>query len=115
MAGVYSVSVTDAAGCSFATFYEIFEDTTQQSAGVNTLTNFSINAYPNPSAGNITISWTGDLSSFELVNAAGQLILKENTFISNSMLINNLGSGVYFARYHVKNEVLSKSLKFVVL
>jgi len=114
-AGVYSVSVTDAAGCSFATFYEIFEDTTQQSAGVNTLPNFSINAYPNPSNGNITISWTGDLSSFELVNAAGQLILKEDTFISNSMLINNLGSGVYFARYHAKNEVLSKSLKFVVL
>lgn len=114
-AGVYSVSVTDAAGCSFATFYEIFEDTTQQSAGVNTLPNFSINAYPNPSNGNITISWTGDLSSFELVNAAGQLILKEDTFISNSMLINNLGSGVYFARYHAKNQALSKSLKFVVL
>ena len=114
-AGVYSVSVTDSAGCSFATFYEIFEDTIEQSAGVNTLPNFSINAYPNPSNGNITISWTGDLSSFELVNAAGQLILKEDTFISNSMLINNLGSGVYFARYHVNNEVLSKSLKFVVL
>lgn len=114
-AGTYLLTVTDAAGCSFTTFFEIFEDTTQQSAGVNTLPNFSINAYPNPSTGNITISWTGELSSFELVNAAGQLIFKEDTFISNSMLIKNLGSGVYFAQYHSKNQALSKSLKFVVL
>ena len=114
-AGVYSVSVTDAAGCSFATFYEIFEDTTQQSAGVVEAINFAIHAYPNPSNGDVTISWTGELISLELINASGQLVSKHQNFPTNSIQLNAIGTGVYFARYYAKDQVAPKTLKLVVL
>lgn len=115
MAGVYSVSVTDAAGCSFATFYEIFEDTTQQSAGVVEAINFAIHAFPNPSNGDVTISWTGELISLELINASGQLVSKHQNFPANSIQLNSIGAGVYFARYYAKDQVAPKTLKLVVL
>lgn len=115
MAGVYSVSVTDAAGCSFATFYEIFEDTTQQNAGVDEAINFAIHAYPNPSNGDVAISWSGELISLELINASGQVVSKQDNFASNSTLLSNLNSGVYFARYYAKDQVAPKTLKLVVL
>ena len=115
IAGVYSVSVTDAAGCSFATFYEIFEDTTQQSAGVVEAINFVIHAYPNPSNGDVTISWTGELISLELINASGQCVSRHQNFPTNSIQLNSIGTGVYFARYYAKDQVAPKTLKLVVL
>jgi hypothetical protein len=115
IAGVYSVSITDAAGCSFATFYEIFEDTTQQSAGVIEAINFAIHAYPNPSNGDLTISWTGELISLELINASGQLVSKYQNFPTNSIQLNSIGTGVYFARYYAKDQIAPKTLKLVVL
>jgi hypothetical protein len=114
-AGVYSVSVTDSAGCSFATFYEIFEDTIEQNAGVVEAINFAIHAYPNPSNGDVTISWTGELISLELVNASGQLVSKHQNFPTNSIQLNAIGTGVYFARYYAKDQVAPKTLKLVVL
>jgi hypothetical protein len=114
-AGVYSVSVTDSAGCSFATFYEIFEDTIEQNAGVVEAINFAIHAYPNPSNGDVTISWTGELISLELVNASGQLVSKHENFPTNSIQFNAIGTGIYFARYYVKDQVAPKTLKLVVL
>ena len=115
MAGGYSVSVTDAAGCSFATFYEIFEDTTQQSAGVVEAINFVIHAYPNPSNGDVTISWTGELISLELINASGQCVSRHQNFPTNFIQLNSIGAGVYFARYYAKDQVAPKTLKLVVL
>ncbi|MCX6191435.1 MAG: S8 family serine peptidase [Flavobacteriia bacterium] len=115
IAGVYSVSVMDAAGCSFATFYEIFEDTTQQSAGVVETINFAIHAYPNPSNGDVTISWTGELISLELINASGQCVSRHQNFPTNSIQLNSIGTGVYFARYYAKDQVAPKTLKLVVL
>ena len=115
IAGVYSVSVTDAAGCSFATFYEIFEDTTQQSVGVVETINFAIHAYPNPSNGDVTISWTGELISLELINASGQCVSRHQNFPTNSIQLNSIGTGVYFARYYAKDQVAPKTLKLVVL
>lgn len=115
IAGVYSVSVTDAAGCSFATFYEIFEDTTQQSAGVVEAINFAIHAFPNPSNGDLTISWTGELISLELINASGQCVSRHQNFPTNSIQLNSIGAGVYFARYYAKDQVAPKTLKLVVL
>jgi hypothetical protein len=114
-AGVYSVSVTDSAGCSFATFYEIFEDTIEQNAGVVEAINFAIHAYPNPSNGDVTINWTGELISLELVNASGQLVSKHQNFPTNSIQLNAIGTGVYFARYYAKDQVAPKTLKLVVL
>lgn len=114
-AGVYSVSVTDSAGCSFATFYEIFEDTIEQNAGVDEAINFAIHAFPNPSNGDVTISWTGELISLELINASGQLVSKHQNFPTNSIQLNAIGTGVYFARYFAKEQVAPKTLKLVVL
>ena len=114
-AGVYSVSVTDSAGCSFATFYEIFEDTIEQNAGVVEAINFAIHAYPNPSNGDVTISWTGELISLELINASGQLVSKHQNFPTNSIQLNAIGTGVYFARYYAKDQLAPKTLKLVVL
>lgn len=114
-AGVYSVSVTDSAGCSFATFYEIFEDTIEQNAGVVEAINFAIHAYPNPSNGDVTISWTGELISLELINVSGQLVSKHQNFPTNSIQLNAIGTGVYFARYYAKDQVAPKTLKLVVL
>jgi hypothetical protein len=114
IAGVYSISVTDSAGCSLAAFYEISEDTTGQSDGLDEVIYFNINAYPNPSNGDVTISWSGELISLELINALGQVISKQYSFPTNTKLLKNLNSGVYFVRY-TKNQTTSKTIKLVVL
>ena len=114
IAGVYSISVTDSAGCSLAAFYEISEDTTGQSDGLDEVIYFNINAYPNPSNGDVTISWSGELISLELISALGQVISKQYSFPTNTKLLKNLNSGVYFVRY-TKNQTTSKTIKLVVL
>jgi len=114
IAGVYSISVTDSAGCSLAAFYEISEDTTGQSDGLDEVAYFNIHAYPNPSNGDVTISWSGELISLELISALGQVISKQYSFPTNTKLLKNLNSGVYFVRY-TKNQTTSKTIKLVVL
>ena len=114
IAGVYSISVTDSAGCSLAAFYEISEDTTGQSDGLDEVAYFNIYAYPNPSNGDVTISWSGELISLELISALGQVISKQYSFPTNTKLLKNLNSGVYFVRY-TKNQTTSKTIKLVVL
>jgi len=114
-AGTYLLTVVDASGCSFATFYDIIEDSTEQNVGVDFLTDFSINAFPNPSSGDITITWVGELLSLDLINAAGQIVLAQNNFSANSITLTQLGSGVYFAHYYAKNQVAPKTLKLVIL
>ena len=114
IAGVYSISVTDSAGCSLAAFYEISEDTTGQSDGLDEVVYFNIHAYPNPSNGDVTISWSGELISLELISALGQVISKQYSFPTNTKLLKNLNSGVYFVRY-TKNQTTSKTIKLVVL
>ena len=114
IAGVYSISVTDSAGCSLAAFYEISEDTTGQSDGLDEVAYFNIHAYPNPSNGDVTISWSGELISLELINALGQVISKQYSFPTNTKLLKNLNSGVYFVRY-TKDQKTSKTIKLVVL
>jgi hypothetical protein len=114
IAGVYSISVTDSAGCSLAAFYEISEDTTGQSDGLDEVDYFNIHAYPNPSNGDVTISWSGELISLELISALGQVISKQYSFPTNTKLLKNLNSGVYFVRY-TKNQTTSKTIKLVVL
>ena len=114
IAGVYSISVTDSVGCSLAAFYEISEDTTGQSDGLDEVAYFNIHAYPNPSNGDVTISWSGELISLELINALGQVISKQYSFPTNTKLLKNLNSGVYFVRY-TKDQKTSKTIKLVVL
>lgn len=114
IAGVYSISVTDSAGCSLSAFYEISEDTTGQSDGLYEVDYFNIHAYPNPSNGDVTISWSGELISLELISALGQVISKQYSFPTNTKLLKNLNSGVYFVRY-TKNQTTSKTIKLVVL
>ena len=114
IAGFYSISVTDSAGCSLAAFYEISEDTTGQSDGLDEVAYFNIHAYPNPSNGDVTISWSGELISLELINALGQVISKQYSFPTNTKLLKNLNSGVYFVRY-TKDQKTSKTIKLVVL
>ena len=114
IAGVYSISVTDSAGCNLAAFYEISEDTTGQSDGLDEVVYFNIHAYPNPSNGDVTISWSGELISLELISALGQVISKQYSFPTNTKLLKNLNSGVYFVRY-TKNQTTSKTIKLVVL
>lgn len=114
IAGAYSISVTDSAGCSLAAFYEISEDTTGQSDGLDEVAYFNIHAYPNPSNGDVTISWSGELISLELINALGQVISKQYSFPTNTKMLKNLNSGVYFVRY-TKDQITSKTIKLVVL
>ncbi len=73
----------------------------------------NLNFYPNPAKGNVNVSFSnpnGDNSSFEMINAIGQTIKKENLGndkgeSKQNISLEGIDSGIYFIKLYVGNAV----------
>ena len=114
-AGIYTVTITDQAGC-----FTIATDTiiSTPAAGINNISDaFTFNVYPNPARSLVTVqlSKTGATTSFKLENVLGQTLLTKTLADPQTQLdLSAYPDGVYFIevkqgdRRAVKQLVLSR-------
>lgn len=72
-----------------------------------------LKVYPNPSHGNLTVTWGEDpLTTLTLFNSLGQIILEQelSDSKSTSITLDNIPSGVYFLKGYSKNQVYTKEV-----
>jgi photosystem II stability/assembly factor-like uncharacterized protein len=75
----------------------------------------NINLYPNPSNGNLTVTWkpTSEASNIKIYNLLGRLILNQNINEGQQRLNLNMtkeASGIYFIKLKVGNRFMRKKL-----
>jgi photosystem II stability/assembly factor-like uncharacterized protein len=75
----------------------------------------NINLYPNPSNGNLTVTWkpTSEASNIKIYNLLGRLILNQNIDEGQQRLDLNMtkeASGIYFIKLKVGNRFMRKKL-----
>lgn len=70
----------------------------------------TISIYPNPTNDKLTIESDYDLTSYQIVDLRGKVIMS-NDFISKTIDINQLKTGVYFIKIVANNKIIIK--KFV--
>jgi hypothetical protein len=75
----------------------------------------NINLYPNPSNGNLTVTWkpTSEASNIKIYNLLGRLILNQNINEEQQRLDLNMtkeASGIYFIKLKVGNRFMRKKL-----
>ena len=75
----------------------------------------NINLYPNPSNGNLTVTWkpTSEASNIKIYNVLGRLILNQNINEGQQRLDLNMtkeASGIYFIKLKVGNRFMRKKL-----
>lgn len=99
----YSVTVTDANGCSGTTSFNILAGPNS----INTVLNQEIIIYPNPAAHEIKIiSGTQKIEGISIYNADGKLV-KEITLPENKTIdVSNMAVGVYTIEIKLKDAVV---------
>jgi hypothetical protein len=83
--------------------------------GVNELSsNFDFSIYPNPASDNITIELPFEKKSkIQIINVVGEIVLEEDISSSKTISVENIASGIYFARITNDNN-FSSVRKFVI-
>lgn len=111
-AGVYTVTVTDAAGCE-----RVAIDTVNVSVGVELVDNsISLDLFPNPATEVLYVNYEGaDQAMISIYDLKGQLV--ERTvliFRTNSIVTSSYAAGVYVYELSVENGTALARGKFVV-
>ncbi|MFM7565649.1 MAG: S8 family serine peptidase [Flavobacteriales bacterium] len=91
-AGSYEVFITDANGCQTSTNVEI---TNESSANTNALVDVYLNVYPNPSHGDVKISWKGMGAELLVVTQTGSQVLRKKVYNTQMTEVFDLAPGVY--------------------
>ncbi len=89
-AGVYTVTVQDSDGCT--TTVEI---TVDSQVGINELNEVSLNVYPNPTTGFVTVEFEGTFN-YELTDINGAVIAQATATDKEIISLENVARGVYF-------------------
>ncbi|MBL0032047.1 MAG: T9SS type A sorting domain-containing protein [Bacteroidetes bacterium] len=75
---------------------------------------FDFNIYPNPASEKITIELPfNKKSKVQIINVVGEVILEEEITSSKTISIENIASGIYFARI-INDNNFSSVRKFVI-
>lgn len=106
LSGNYAVSVNES-GCTDTSDCFVLDQT---SFGDETV--FDISIYPNPSSGNVLISWNGKVNKLELTDARGRLIrsLNANEVTQIQLDLSQYSEGVYFIHLYTDQSRIIKEL-----
>lgn len=93
--GTYSVTVTDANGCTEMLSVDVLLSTADLGEGVN------VSLFPNPNNGEFTLSMSGtEFTSLVITNSLGQTVMAEDlggtTNFNNTINLIDFGTGIYF-------------------
>lgn len=112
-AGFYEVYVEDANGCGVSSHTFITEEVigstsgkdgaqntgsteSGQTSGIEEAANeTALNVYPNPSEGDVTVTWSGEVNEVLVFAANGQLVQRVNVGANESIQISGLSTGMY--------------------
>ena len=103
--GIYYVTVTDTNGCSEDSYYIDYT--------ISSIENYlsSINIFPNPTNGSITISSKYEIQSIALHNTIGNQLLSVNNNISyqgkTKLDLSTFAKGVYFIKINIDNQIVN--------
>ena len=91
-AGIYSVTITDANGCTTEMEFEVLNESTANSSVV---TDVSLVIYPNPSDGDVKIKWKGTGAQLIIVNQLGSVVLVKKVLNTQLHEVLDLEAGIY--------------------
>jgi len=100
--GSYAVIVTSAQGCS-----DQSDCITIDEVGIDQITNIEMSVQPNPTAGELTVTMSTELTAqAQVFDAQGKLVLN-NSNVSNGSVLNlsNMTTGVYMVRITAADSV----------
>ena len=106
--GVYYVTVTDTNACS-ADSYSI-------QYTISTIEDYSssINIFPNPTNGKITVNSEYGIKTIELYNTIGNELLsvnnKENKITETKLDLSTFAKGVYFIKININNQIVNQRI-----
>ncbi len=110
-AGFYDVIITDLNGCQTSTSVEILNES---SANTNPLVDIMLNVYPNPSHGDVKISWKGMGAEMIVTSQTGIQIMRKKVYNTQVQEVFDLAAGVYILKLiGVNGSVAIK--QFVIL
>ena len=109
--GSYTVTVFDANGCMSDTTVFVADFTV---SGIEEQTDIQLSVYPNPSQGDATIAWEGNMTELMVFDQNGRLIANNNIEGASSYQIIGLGAGTYLVRLSGTNEITATQ-RIVVL
>jgi VCBS repeat-containing protein len=105
-AGNYSVTITDANGCT-----EVLNITVESSVGINDLSSELVEINPNPSNGHFTVNSNGlEFKSIDVFSMNGTLV---NTFKTNGVSTEidlNVQKGIYLLKMNSENGIITKRI-----
>ena len=116
LAAEYSITVTDANGCSSVASFTVSE-----ALGLQTISNNStqLNLYPNPSAGLINVEFLDNINDvviITVINALGQIVVQTTVEVRGETItvidLKNNKPGIYFVR--AQGEFIQETKKIVV-
>lgn len=101
--GNYAVTITDQNSCTY--YQEITVDEDESALSVTTA-NTTLKVYPNPVINSFKIESNVSFNNFELYNAAGQIVRKNQTFNNQRINITDLTSGYYVLKVFNDNQIV---------
>ncbi len=91
-AGIYTVVVTDYNGCTAEVSAEVLNE---NNANTSVLQDISLNVFPNPSYGNVKISWKGSGMKLSVVEQSGRVVLNRSVQNFQTIMLTDLEAGMY--------------------
>ena len=91
-AGIYTVIVTDMNGCTAEISTEVLNES---NANTSTLQDIALNVYPNPSYGNVKISWKGSGMKLSVIEQSGRVVMNRSIQNYQTIMLTDLEAGMY--------------------
>ena len=82
--------------------------------GIDESEEFNLGIYPNPSNGDATINWAGDVNQIIIMDQNGRVVSQIETTGVNQITVNALSSGAYHVRL-LNTKGIAATKRLIVL